>query len=178
MIITKENFMKEVRFSPQLDDYQVNTAAVDLRVGLELYFPVNGGTEKVKPGDTITVKPGMHFLIKTLEKVFIPSDIVGVVYPRSGANRRGLSIDMTGIVDPGYEGHLMIPVSNHTSKNIDILVGERISQIMFHRTEIKEDVMRDSKYHNASMEAKPDKKVEIDGLHDGSLVKAKLENGQ
>jgi dCTP deaminase len=73
----------------------------------------------------------------TLEKVHIKSNtLMGVLYPRSSVNRRGLAVDLTGIVDTGYEGQLMIPIHNTTSMQvIRLYPGERICQLVFERLE-------------------------------------------
>src|SRR5690606_32738389 len=113
-------------------------------------------------------------LIQTLEKVTLPNDIVGIVYPRSGTNRKGITVDMTGIVDPGYSGHLMIPESNLSGRTVRFLPGERIAQIVFQRVE-KPTEGRLSKYHEGDMAAKPDKEEELAALKDGSLFSEKLE---
>ena len=34
---------------------------------------------------------------------------------RSSVNRRGISVDLTGIIDAGYEGQLIIPIRNNTT---------------------------------------------------------------
>ncbi len=58
---------------------------------------------------------------------------MGVLYPRSSINRRGLSVDLTGIVDAHYHGNLMIPILNKTTNQvIRIYPGERICQLVFH----------------------------------------------
>lgn len=174
MIITKDKYLIEVGILPKPDIWQSNTAAMDLRIGLEIYNPNTKETFKFTPGDYITINPGEHFLIQTLEKITLPNNIVAVVYPRSGTNRKGITVDMTGIVDPGYSGHLMIPVTN-TMKNRPVLflVGERIAQIVFTRTETINENIRESKYQNSSMEAKPDKQEEKELLMNGDLIRNK-----
>ena len=174
MIITKEVYLKEVGIEPAPDVYQINEAALDLRIGMKIYRPATGREDLLSPGKYITINSKEHFLIQTLEKVTLPKDIVGVVYPRSGTNRKGITVDMTGIVDPGYSGHLMVPVTNMMGRSVKFYVGERIAQIMFHRTEQVPESVRESKYHEGDMAAKPDKAEEQRLLESGELVNAKL----
>lgn len=173
MIITKETYLEEVEIVPKPDVWQINAAALDLRIGLKIYWPKSGREDLLSPGKTITIGSKEHFLIQTLEKVTLPNDIVGVVYPRSGTNRKGITVDMTGIVDPGYSGHLMIPVTNTMGCAVKFYVGERIAQIMFHRVETPTEG-RVSKYHESDMAAKPDKEEELELLQSGGLVQAKI----
>ena len=57
---------------------------------------------------------------------------MAVLYPRSSVNRKGLSVDLTGIIDAGYEGVLTLPVQNNTaSQIIRIYPGERFCQLVF-----------------------------------------------
>lgn len=174
MIITKESYLKEVVIEPKPDVYQINEAALDLRIGLKIYRPATGREDLLSPGKYITIGAKEHFLIQTLEKVTLPNDIVGVVYPRSGTNRKGITVDMTGIVDPGYSGHLMIPVTNMMSRAVKFYPGERIAQIMFHRTEKTSDSIRESKYHESDMQPKPDKEEELEQLKSGELLQNKI----
>ncbi len=72
---------------------------------------------------------------------------MAVLYPRSSTNRKGLSLDLTGIIDSGYEGQLVLPIRNNTrSQTVRLYPGERMCQIVFE--ELKEKVSaRKSKYH-------------------------------
>lgn len=172
MIITKETYLEEVGIVPEPDQWQVNAAALDLRIGTKIYRPNNGREEIIGAGRKITINSKEHFLIQTLEKITLPNDIVGIVYPRSGTNRKGITLDMTGIVDPGYSGHLMLPVSNLMSSSVKFYPGERIAQIVFQRVE-KPTEGRLSKYHEGDMAAKPDKKEEEMLLKSGELFLTK-----
>lgn len=174
MIITKEAYLKEVSIEPTPDEFQINEAALDLRIGLKIYRPATNREDLISPGRYITINSKEHFLIQTLEKVALPNNIVGVVYPRSGTNRKGITVDMTGIVDPGYSGHLMIPVTNMMGRSVKFYVGERVAQIMFQRVGGIVNTLRPSKYHESDMAAKPDKEEELRQLESGELVNNKL----
>lgn len=174
MILPRETYLEEVKIVPPADKWQKNAVALDLRIGTKIYYPAIDTYQDIEFGNKIVVFPGAHFLIQTLEKVTLPEDIAGVVYPRSGVNRRGVSVDITGIVDPGYSGHLMIPVSNHMTVPVEFFPGERIAQIMFHRMENTTEI-RESKYQEGKMAPKPDKQEEIEMLQDGSLFNTKVQ---
>lgn len=155
----------ELKFSPALDTLQFRPHAVDLRLGNKFRIPkrsfaphkanngrsavvldhlaVNGGQfahyEEVslKPGQYFDVLPGEWIMGFTLESVHIKSNtLMAVLYPRSSVNRRGLALDLTGIVDTGYKGNLMIPIHNSTSMQVlRLYPGERICQLVFERLE-------------------------------------------
>jgi len=164
MILTRHEIKgliadKKLCFEPALDVWQNQPHAVDLRLGTVFYLPkiwkmTEGGREvltvdvtetagdnfekiELKPGQFFDLAPGESIIASTLEKVELKApDLMGVLYPRSSINRRGLSVDLTGIIDTFYCGHLMIPILNKTtSQVIRIYPGERICQVLFHRLE-------------------------------------------
>lgn len=155
----------DLKFSPALDDLQFRPHAVDLRLGFTFripkqtlfigkkskgrsaaaldYLSVNNGhfsyydEVKLRPGQYFDLLPGEWVMGFTLESIHIKSNmLMGVLYPRSSVNRRGLAVDMTGIVDTGYKGRLMIPIHNTTSMQvIRLYPGERICQLVLERLE-------------------------------------------
>ncbi len=147
----------ELGFEPPLDAFQNQPHAVDLRLGTVFYLPkiwrmTDAGREVVavdvtetagdnyekielNPGQYFDLAPGESIIASTLEKVCLEApNLMGILYPRSSINRRGLSVDLTGIIDTFYCGNLMIPILNKTSSQvIRIYPGERICQVVFHK---------------------------------------------
>ena len=190
-------------FTPSLDGFQNQPHAVDLRLGTKFYIPkvwhlTNKGREiinvdvtesagdnydivELQPGQYFELAPGESIIASTLEKIELhEADLMGVLYPRSSINRRGLAVDMTGIVDAFYAGHLMIPILNKTSSQvIRIYPGERICQIVFHK--LTTPLSRDeallhgavpAKYDGAcdqSLGSKQDALEEMDYIRNGDL---------
>ena len=109
---------------------------------------------------------------------------MGVLYPRSSVNRRGLSVDLTGIVDAHYSGHLMIPILNKTtSQIIRIYPGERICQIVLQKlasgltkVEAQRHGANTAKYEgdtSAELASKCDAEEELSLIRSGQLDKLK-----
>ena len=144
----------KLAFAPNLDGFQMQPHAVDLRLGTTFRLPrhwrmsergreaivvdpfqMNGDQHeiiKLEPGQVFELLPGEVIIAETLEKVELNSDdLMAVLFPRSSLNRRGLSVDLSGIVDVWYQGHLIIPVSNKTDQVIRLYPGERICQLVF-----------------------------------------------
>jgi hypothetical protein len=72
---------------------------------------------------------------------------MAVMYPRSSTNRKGISVDQTGIIDSGYEGQLVIPIRNNTqSQTVRLYPGERFCQIVFEKLTDRVNA-RKSRYH-------------------------------
>ena len=151
MILTKNAIMEEVSFDPQVDVFQLQPHAIDLRIAM-------GGT--LAPGETI------H--LATDQTVTLPKNVVGVVYPRSSTNRRFMSLDMTGVVDAGYSGRLTLPITNHSTAPIVLKEGERLASIVFHRLEEPVEIKL-SKYHGTDGAYVPDKEDETKLIDAGDL---------
>lgn len=208
MILTRHDIAERITsgalsFEPALDAYQNQPHAVDLRLGTVFYIPkiwklTDAGREvlnvdvtesagdnfekiDLKPGQFFELAPGESVIASTLEKVSLNApDLMGVLYPRSSVNRRGLAVDMTGIVDAHYSGHLMIPILNKTqSQVIRIYPGERICQIVFQKLTgnlDREDAQRHgraaAKYEGAdaqSLSSKKDADEEIEAIRNGDF---------
>jgi deoxycytidine triphosphate deaminase len=74
---------------------------------------------------------GKYYLVKTMEKVNLPTTLSGIVFPRTTMFRSGLGM-FNGIVQPGYSGELTFGVCNLGSASIKISFGARIAHITFH----------------------------------------------
>lgn len=77
--------------------------------------------------------PGEFVLGSTLEVVTLADDIVARLEGKSSLGRLGLLIHSTaGFVDPGFEGHLTLELSNVATLPIAIYPGMRIGQLSFY----------------------------------------------
>ena len=80
------------------------------------------------------LQPGEFVLASTLESITLPDDLVGRLEGKSSLGRIGLLIHSTaGYVDPGWEGHLTLELSNVAKLPITLYYGMRIGQISFLR---------------------------------------------
>ncbi|MDA8216174.1 MAG: dCTP deaminase [Dehalococcoidales bacterium] len=76
--------------------------------------------------------PGEFALGSTLERVALPDDTVARLEGKSSLGRLGLLIHSTaGFVDPGWDGHLTLELSNVANLPITLYYGMRIGQISF-----------------------------------------------
>lgn len=145
-----------IKIEPSLDQFQLQAHAIDLRLGYTFLIPKqwhmtpkgreslsfdymnpkedvsNFEVIELEKGQMFELLPGEHVLACTLETITWPDDVMSVLYPRSSTNRRGLSVDLTGIIDTGYSGQLVIPIRNNTTtQSIAIYPGERFCQVTF-----------------------------------------------
>jgi len=78
--------------------------------------------------------PGEFVLASTVERVVLPDNIVARLEGKSSLGRLGLLIHSTaGYVDPGWDGHLTMELSNVANLPITLYYGMKIGQISFLR---------------------------------------------
>ena len=91
-------------------------------------------TEEIPNDAPFILHPGEFVLGSTLESVSIPDDIVARLEGKSSLGRLGLLIHSTaGYVDPGWNGHLTLELSNVANLPITLYYGMKIGQISFLR---------------------------------------------
>lgn len=203
-VLTKETILKyiadgKVRFKPELDRFQLQAHSVDLRLGFTFLIPkswhvTKAGREQLhmdyfatdhpeyfevielEKGQYFDLLPGEHILVSSLESVSIPEDLMAVMYPRSSTNRKGISVDQTGIIDSGYEGQLIIPIRNNTqSQTVRLYPSERFCQIVLQTLDSSVHA-RKSRYHRKDIidgvnvdALEEERQIEIDAILQGDI---------
>ena len=131
-------------------------AGFDLRIG-ELY-EISGkgflGVEEretpemkliaeYKEGKTIEValKPGVYYLMKTVEGVNMLEDLLAIMTPRSTLFRSGVYV-FGGQVPPGYKGGLNMGIYNFRQEDFRLEMGARVVHIMFFQVEGENNLYR------------------------------------
>ncbi len=103
---------------------------------IDIHQDQDGLTELEEiPGDQpFILHPGEFILGSTLEKVTIPDDMVARLEGKSSLGRIGLLIHSTaGYIDPGWEGHLTLELSNVSNLPVTLYYKMKIGQISFLR---------------------------------------------
>src|SRR6266705_6431053 len=91
-------------------------------------------TELVEVDDDrpFMLHPGEFVLGSTLERVHLPDDLVARLDGKSSLGRLGLLIHSTaGFIDPGWDGHVTLELSNVAKLPITIYPEMKIGQISF-----------------------------------------------
>ena len=94
-----------------------------------------------KKKKTFIFKPGKYYLMKTIEKVNTPENILILFRPRSTIYRSGMMI-FTGNVSPGYRGELVFGIVNLGQCEIKIELGARVVHTMFFEVKGKTNLYR------------------------------------
>lgn len=118
-------------------------AGFDLRIG-EIYS-INGhgflGIEerstpnakllaKVGRDKKFILKPGDFVLMKTIENVNLPEDLLMLTFPRSTLYRSGVLFLATQCA-PGYSGKMVYALKNVGSADFELELGARIVHVVF-----------------------------------------------
>ncbi len=91
-------------------------------------------TELVEVDETsaFILHPGEFVLGSTLERIRLPDDLVARLEGKSSLGRLGLLIHSTaGFIDPGWDGHVTLELSNVANLPITIYFGMKIGQLSF-----------------------------------------------
>ena len=133
-----------------LDPDAIQPASIDVRLDRKLivfrnqqepfYIDVKrdmDGLKEVIELDEDTpffVQPGEFVLASTLEDITLPDDIVARLEGKSSLARIGLLMHSTaGYVDPGWQGHLTMQLTNVARLPVSLYRGMKIGQISFLR---------------------------------------------
>jgi len=213
MVLSKKHIIEkiksgEIQFEPMIDGFQLQPHSVDLRLGYDFHIPrtweltkegrkvinidpfsennkSNFDKVSLNPGQSFEILPKEYIIATTLEVITIKSkELMAILFPRSSVNRRGLAVDLSGIIDVGYHGKLMIPIVNNTHEQIiKIYPGERICQIIFEKIssqispkQILNHGLAKAKYHAAIggfLPGKTDRLEEINLIKKGKISQLK-----
>ena len=120
-------------------------AGFDLRIG-ELYGISGKGflgvTERETPAmnllskyeesktTEVLLKPNTYYVLKTIESVNMPENLLAMMTPRSTLFRSGVYV-FGGQVPPGYAGELNMGIYNFKQEEFRLEMGARVVHIMF-----------------------------------------------
>lgn len=151
--------VKEKKLVENLSERELNNpegAGFDFRVG-ELYevsdkgflgvtereTPKTNLVAKYKEGETtkIELSPKTYYLMKTIEKINLPENLVAIFTPRSTLYRSGIYI-FGGQSAPGYKGELTMGIYNFRDEAFELEMGARVLHMMFFEVEGETNLYR------------------------------------
>ncbi|MFH0928487.1 MAG: hypothetical protein V1821_03370, partial [bacterium] len=146
-----------LKFSPEIDKFQLQPHAVDLRLGYKFLIPRSwtvdhegrraaniaiDAPEKYKEQfEEVVLEPGQYFdllpnefvIASSLERIELNTpNLMALLFPRTSTNRRGIDLSLSGIIDNGYKGTLIFPMKNEAGNQVlRVYPGERVCQVIF-----------------------------------------------
>lgn len=103
----------------------------------------------VRLGQSLVLKAHRHVLATTLQFIRMPNDLCGLVFQRSSWARVGLTVGVSH-VDPGYQGRLVIQLSNIGDIPIVLYPGVRIIHLCLARLSSPAHMTYRAKYSSAT----------------------------
>jgi len=152
MLNSPGEFTDPIRITPlpTRERRQIQPAGVDLRLGrlfMKYKHELNAHRRWLDASkfdadqemvtyeaDSLMIQPKEFILGTTMERVYVPKDVLGKVDGRSSIGRMGLLIHITaGLIDPGFDGEITLEFYNVSNHPIVIPAETRICQISFQR---------------------------------------------
>ncbi|MGL5074583.1 MAG: dCTP deaminase, partial [Waterburya sp.] len=93
------------------------------------------------------LKPGDFLLGVSLERFHLPAFLCGIVHDKSTLARMGIAMQNT-VLEPGWAGYITLEISNHGKKNVTLLRGQPIAQVLFHMLDHATEIPYEGKYQN------------------------------
>lgn len=140
---------------------KINPASIDLTLGNKQYqynfenyiLGSEINTDDVAQTEflNLTLDHGESVYIGIAEKLTIPEDNMGYVFPRSSITRLGIQI-IPVFMNPGYTGYMPLTITNHSGKPVTIKPGFRVAQLTLFSLNSKSgntyDCREDAKYQD------------------------------
>jgi len=127
----------------------INPASVDLRwSGRFRLAQIEGWGPLITVEDGWVFKPGLFYLLDTLETASMPSACAGFLALKSSLGRRGLEHLHAGWVDPGFRGTLTLEVAVRAPWDVELVKGESIVQLILERLEKKPSMVYSGHYQD------------------------------
>ncbi len=89
----------------------------------------------------VGLEPKTYYLMKTVEKLNLPENLLALFTPRSTLYRSGVYI-FGGQTAPGYKGELTTGIYNFGSKKFELEMGSRVLHLMFFEVKGKSNLYR------------------------------------
>ena len=141
-----------LRFEPPIQDGQIGTSSIDLRLGTLFSIPrprkaitinIDHPTDldygeifkEATYTEYVILKKEDYILGQTLERIFMPEDLAARVEGKSSHARLGLTIHNTAPhIHPGWNGTITLEIINHSPFDLRLTPGESfICQVILHK---------------------------------------------
>jgi dCTP deaminase len=136
----------EAKKTPNVISYGLSSFGYDARASEEYLLFTNVHSTFVDPknfdekafvrlqSETCIIPPNSFALTRTMEYFRIPEDVMVVCLGKSTYARCGIIVNVTPL-EPGWEGHVTIEISNTTPLPAKIYSGEGVCQFLFFKGE-------------------------------------------
>lgn len=137
-----EGLVRHVEEKGKVISYGLSSFGYDLRAAPEWRIFVNAYNTVVDPknfdtrslvefeGEECIIPPNSFVLTRSVEYMRIPEDVIVVAVGKSTYARVGIVANVTPL-EPGWEGHVTLELSNTTPLPAKVYANEGIVQLLF-----------------------------------------------
>ena len=122
-------------FIEPFDENQVQAATYDLKVGAQGATASAKKLINIHDDGYLLLKPGDFAIITVLEELHLSPQYVGRFGIRSKYARKGIIATTGPQIDPGYEGRLIIGLTNPTPNSVTLPYKDDFLSVEFHKLE-------------------------------------------
>lgn len=122
--------------------YGISSYGYDLRISDKFKILINSNDSVIDPkkfdsqnftdfqGNVCVIPPNSYVLATSLEYFKLPRDIIAICLGKSTYARCGIVVNVTPL-EPEWEGHITMEISNTSPKPVKIYANEGIAQLIF-----------------------------------------------
>ena len=111
----------------------MNPASIDLRWSGRYMAPSPNGWEARDSAELFALRPGVAYLLDTLETVNVPNTLAGLLTLKSSLARQGVLLSHAGWFDPGFHGTSTFTLLNASAMPVALHRGQRVVQLILMR---------------------------------------------
>lgn len=129
MLLVEEQITDANLVSPK-NQVRLRNSTCDLTIGN--IFPT--GTATKGHGEARSVfwlKPNHMVFVVSQQRVTLPNNVTGLASLVTTLTKKGILCLNTGIIDPGYDGHVGATLVNFSNKERPIELNERLFRVLF-----------------------------------------------
>ncbi len=130
------------------DEKQVQPATYDFRVGEKGATTSTKKLINIRETGFLLLNPGDFAIITVLEKLKLNLQYTGRFGLRSKYTRKGIIATTGPQIDPGYNGRLILGLTNLTPKSISLPYKDNLVSVEFHKLEEKSSKSYSGPYQN------------------------------
>ncbi|WP_270730947.1 dCTP deaminase domain-containing protein [Shimia sp. Alg240-R146] len=129
MLIVREKITELGLVAPK-DQIKLKNSTLDLTVGQ--IFPMGEDREAGARGlNQFILQPSHMVTVLSSQRLTLPSDVTGLATLVTSLTQEGILCLNTGIVDPGYDGHLSATLVNFSAIPRRISLDDRLFRVIF-----------------------------------------------
>jgi deoxycytidine triphosphate deaminase len=117
----------------EFSDDHLQPASYNFRLGNEAITSSRRGKEDPSHKGLLTIPAGDFALVKTYERVKLSPSVAGHIGLRSHYSKKGLDLLAGPQIDPGFDGYLVVGLTNLSPRDITIPYKEEFCTVEFYK---------------------------------------------